>query len=355
MFIKKITSSCLLTLLAIGCIPNIVSCTNNENNQYEIKIAPAGCTNCYLNINTFGSNEVDLQYSIDKINWFNYFEDNPEAPFHDTVNTPIYIQPSEKIYLKGNNPNGWSHSEKQYTSFSINGEAEISGDIKSLLCGDTRYEEMFPTMCDYCFYRLFYGSDIVNVSLNFLSSFSELSVACYKSMFENNKKLISSPNLNADKLNQDCYSQMFKDCIRLTSPPNLPATELKMGCYSRMFYNCQSLQNTRQKILPCIKTLPALRLASFCYEMMFANCVTLMEPPIIKAVRLADRSCFRMFYGCSLLEICDNAKGVKFFSCPDLNEILLPTNGMFTKTNSSLTTAESNKLYYYIRNSVDES
>ena len=209
-------------------------------------------------------------------------------------------------------------------------------------------------MSDYCFYKLFYESDIVNVSSNFLSSFPELSVGCYKSMFEGSKKLISSPNLNANKLNQDCYCEMFKDCIRLTYPPNLPASELKMGCYTRMFYNCQSLQNTRQKILPAIKTLPALKLASFCYEMMFANCITLVEPPIIKAIRLADRSCYRMFYGCCLLEICDNAKGVKFFSCPDVGNTLLPTNGMFSETKSNLVTAKSNQPYYYIRNSIDE-
>ena len=343
---KRIVSLSFSSLSIIGCLPNIVSCANDIDNQYDVKINPAGNTKCSITINNFGDNQIDLQYSFDNRNWFNY-------PNQQEKDFSIDIEPAHKVYLRGYNPGGWSHSEKQYTTISITGEAEISGYIQSLLYADFRDDILYPSMCDYCFYRLFYEADIVNISTSFLSFFNELSVGCYKSMFEGDKKLISGPNLNANKLSQDCYCQMFKDCIRLTYPPNLPADELKMGCYSHMFYNCQSLQNTRQKILPAIKTLPALKLASFCYEMMFGNCITLIEPPIIKATKLADRSCHRMFYGCSLLEICDNAKGVKFFNCPDIGDTLLPTNGMFSKTNSSIASAESNKPYYYVRNLVD--
>ena len=61
--------------------------------QYVVITANAGST---LTLKNNGENNPNLQYSIDGASW-------------STYNTTINIDRDQTLYLKGNNPDGWSH------------------------------------------------------------------------------------------------------------------------------------------------------------------------------------------------------------------------------------------------------
>ena len=142
-----------------------------------------------------GENNPNLQYSIDGANWTTY---------GSTLNIPQ----GQRLYLKGNNPDGWSHSNIKYSNFTITGDVYLSGNVMGLIDNGTNTKFYIP--CSYCFYDLFFGSTgITSISKNFLP---------------------------AKNLTSYCYWQMFYDCTSLTNAPELPATSLTNSCYAWMFF-----------------------------------------------------------------------------------------------------------------------
>ncbi|MBP5257037.1 MAG: Ig domain-containing protein [Mycoplasma sp.] len=155
----------------------------------------------------------NLSYSIDDGETWN------EMKLNQTINIPS----NTSIYLKGNNPNGWTRFNIEnltwlkFGKLLIEGNVSISGSIMGLLDGGTMLIDAIPF--DFCFYQLFESSTgISSISEEFL------------------------PSIN---LTNFCYYQMFEDCTSLTNAPDLPATELVNNCYSNMFYNCKSLSSIK--------------------------------------------------------------------------------------------------------------
>lgn len=60
-------------------------------------------------------------------------------------------------------------------------------------------------------------------------------------MFFNNYKLKTAPILPATELTISCYKKMFEGCSSLIEAPALPATNLINSCYSEMFKGCSNL------------------------------------------------------------------------------------------------------------------
>lgn len=60
-------------------------------------------------------------------------------------------------------------------------------------------------------------------------------------MFFNNYKLKTAPILPATELTISCYRKMFEGCSSLIEAPALPATNLINSCYSEMFKGCSNL------------------------------------------------------------------------------------------------------------------
>ncbi len=173
-----------------------------EANEYLHFVAlEDGCTVYYTNENY---NVPDMLYSYDKQTWTPWNADDE-----------ITLDEGEFFYVKGNNPNGFSVDDENYSSFSTYGEFACSGNIMSLLYGDNFAEsDVIPS--DYCFYGLFFGTSIT-----------------------------SAPALPATTLTEGCYSAMFAGCETLEEAPELPATNLVNGCYDWMFYQCTNLNSVK--------------------------------------------------------------------------------------------------------------
>ena len=229
------------------------------------------------------NNNPNLQYSTDQENWNEYINN-------------IEILKDTKLYLKGNNPNGWSFSDNSYSSLIFTGNVSVSGNVMGLLDNGAKSKEQSDITdipCDYCFCNLFNKSNgVCEISNDFLPAIN-LTEGCYKAMFHGCESLTKAPDLPATELADRCYSGMFDMCKSLTTTPNLPATVLAKNCYDGMFYGCESLENAPK--------LPAVNLTMSCYWGMFYNCESLTKAPDLPAVELAESCYSHMFYGCTHL------------------------------------------------------
>ena len=291
-----------------------------------------------LSLENFGDNAPLLYYSRDKKKWARWDY------------TELTVSTSEPLYLCGDNPSGFSISERQHSQFASSGDSySIAGSIMSLLDKD---QSMTVIPNSYCFYRLFFTDERLAVApelpattltascyqemFSFCSGLTTapdlpaktLAASCYEGMFCLCTGLQTAPNLPATTLAVSCYKQMFKECTGLQSTPDLPATTLAESCYLQMFRSCSSLQSG--------PALPATTLVPSCYEGMFVFCSGLLTAPKLPATTLAE-SCYReMFNGCSSLQrapelpartLVTDCYYQMFFDCCSLNYIqCLATN-----------------------------
>ena len=257
------------------------TCEVNVNSPYVIIIANA---NSALALNNKDANIPDLQYSTDDgASWITYSEG-------------INISQGQTLYLKGNNPDGWSKSNTNYSYLSITGDVSISGNVMGLLDNGAKTSEkgdITDIPCDYCFCKLFEGSaGITSVSEDFLPAMT-LTNKCYQYMFSGCTSLTTAPELPATSLADSCYWAMFNYCTSLIEAPELPATTLTPYCYAYMFDGCTSLTAGPE--------LPATTLAKDCYKVMFFGCTSLTTAPELPATTLTNGCYAYMFSSCSSL------------------------------------------------------
>ena len=213
------------------------TCEVNVCNPYVVVTANADST---LELKNYGENNPDFKYSIDGgINWHS---------FGPTISWTMHINQCQTLYLKGNNPTGWSPSITSYSCLSFTGNVSISGNIMGLLdngAAPGKEGDITTIPCDYCFYDLFENSTgITSISEDFLPA-TTLTNYCYFWMFDSCSSLTVAPELPATILKSNCYDGMFYRCTSLVTAPELPATTLTSHCYGNMFYECSSLNSIK--------------------------------------------------------------------------------------------------------------
>lgn len=282
-----------------------------------------------LSLTNNGDNAPVLYYSTDAQNWIQW--DYSELTF--TAGAPLY--------MCGDNPDGFSMSSEQYSSFATAGDMfSVNGSIMSLMDKDN---DMMAVPA-WCFYSLFYECSEITTPPELPATY--LAGSCYLYMFMRCTNLLTAPSLPAIQLSEFCYANMFEQCTHLKTAPVLPATELSNSSYSRMFAGCTSL--TSAPVLPATKLadycyiamfegcsqlttapeLPATSLALSCYYSMFRSCTSLINAPELPAVSLAENCYTSMFSGCTALTtapvlsaptLVSNCYGYMFYDCSSLN------------------------------------
>ena len=127
----------------------------------------------------------DVQYSFDEKNWITWDYKEITIPVGSTV------------YLKGNNPKGFSKGFPENNQFMMQGKIEAHGNIMSLIYGE--HCDAIPT-------------------------------------------IVKAPELPSETLTYYCYGSMFEGCKSLVMAPELPARHLRTKCYVRMFFGCKKLK-----------------------------------------------------------------------------------------------------------------
>lgn len=153
-----------------------------------------------------GGNNPDLNYSYDKETW---------TPYESTV----YVEPHTKIYLKGVNEDGFSKAYSMYTRLDVDFNANVGGDLTSLLFGDNFKEETNVSAPRGCFAGLFMETKIVSASELDFSRITFVNDECFWKMFAGNDLLVGPPRLDrcvcTEEGNDVPFSQMFRDCPNL--------------------------------------------------------------------------------------------------------------------------------------------
>ena len=271
--------------------------------------------------------DINLQYSLDGINWENYTDAITLAAEGETVS------------FRGNNLTFNSHR------FTCSGQCYIYGNVMSLLHA-TDYASNYE-LSDNALTSLFNSNQNIDIDpeKDLVLPAMELASNCYKNMFSDCKGLTKAPALPATKLASSCYSNMFNNCTSLTTAPALPATKLASSCYSNMFNNCTSLTTA--------PALPATKLDQSCYQCMFQGCTNLTTAPALPATTLAYGCYSGMFCGCTSLTtapvlpattLASNCYSSMFYGCTNLSNITcLATSGInqSSSTNNWLTNAGS--------------
>ena len=231
-----------------------------------------------LSLYKAGGNAPVLYYSRDAVNWTAW--DYSGLAF--TSGSPLY--------LYGDNPEGFSKSEEQYSVFQADGDNfGVEGSVMSLISG---YETLTVIPNAYCFYHLFNSCKRLTVAPELPAT--TLTEGCYSGMFYHTG-LTTAPALPATTLATSCYLKMFWFCTSLKTAPALPATTLAPGCYSGMFSTCTSLE--------AAPALPATTLALSCYSSMFSSCTSLKAAPVLPATTLATSCYSSMFRDCTGLTV----------------------------------------------------
>ena len=254
---------------------------------------------------------IDLQFSLDGVNWENY------------TGAITLTNVGDIVSFRGNNTM-FSSSSRKFTC--SNGQCYIYGNVMSLLHANdyaSNYE-----LSDKAFNYLFDGNQNIDIDPDkeLVLPALELAPYCYQYMFRNCTGLTKAPALPATKLANYCYNYMFQGCSGLTTAPDLPATKLASSCYSYMFQNCSGLQTA-----PAV--LPATELTSSCYNNMFASCSQLTTAPVLPATTLVSPCYNYMFRSCTQLSsiTCLATSGMGD-SCSYLwVEGVASTTGTFTK------------------------
>lgn len=203
-----------------------------------------------------------VQYSTDKENWTSI-----SSVSGGTVYTRAFNE-GDVVYFKGNNArlsepsgNSWTTSLMFNTT---GGNVKIAGNLKSILSGDTFFNNDAAPYPDRGFRKLFQGcTGLTDASRLYISSGANTYQGFYLT-FADCSNLVYPPKLPSMTLAGACYYSMFKNCPKLAYAPELPATTLQSYCYGSMFEGCTSLTKA--------PNLPATDVQSHCYEYMFKNC-----------------------------------------------------------------------------------
>ena len=267
-----------------------------------------------INLVRYGSNTANIEYSKDKETWTAWTSGSVTANY------------GEKIYVRGNNPNGVCISESSYITFANSGSyaIECGGNVMTLI---SYTEEVDTIPCSYCFYKLFAGNSNLKTCPEIPAT--TLKLYCYRYMFQNCTYIAEAPALPAPIVADGAYYGMFQGCSNLRIPPVLASDTVKGFGYSQMFRSCTALQTA--------PALPATTLKMYCYNYMFAGCYNLVEGPDLPALTLVEGCYNYMFNGCSRLnKLTCLATDISANICVDNWMAGVASTGTFTK-NASMT------------------
>jgi hypothetical protein len=149
---------------------------------------------------------------------------------------------------------------------------------------------------------------------NFLTA-SSMGYEQFKALFKNNTNLVHASGIYfPDFTYTDCYDEMFWGCSSLVDAPILPALRVYGASYRSMFRDCVSLLAGPE--------LPATTIYNNCYDSMFCGCNAMVTgPTILPATDLYTSCYYQMFRDC-----------LNLLRAPDLPAYTLKNycyNGMF--------------------------
>lgn len=247
-------------------------------------VTPASPRATVFSFTTSGDSNPDIEYSYDKLNWTKLEKD-----------VGVTVSGTDKLYLRGDNPDGLSTSNVNTTTFKATLQWEVGGDVTTLINKKGNVE----TLPQYCFRVLFYGSTTLRNSSELRLPSKEIGISAYVTMFGSCTALLDAPKeILCETLGRSCMQNMFQKCSALLYGPDaLYAKKAVNNCYFQMFQSCTNL----------IKA-PDIYIETFsddaCLNLMFNDCKSLVNPPkmFVKSTSNSTNAMRGMFTGCTALK-----------------------------------------------------
>lgn len=191
-------------LYARMVIPNYFRLTSEEDsNTITIGIG-ASVTTTHLKY---------LEYSLDEgVTW------TRKTNSSSSVSIQVTLDTDESVLVRGDGirtaNNVTTNTAAHSTIVTATGSFKASGVLMTLLLGNKANENTSIGSNNYTFARLFYNSSKLT-SVEDLIFPPDVSVSCYRYMFNACTSLTKGPVLPATTLTTDCYRYMFSGCTKI--------------------------------------------------------------------------------------------------------------------------------------------
>lgn len=232
-----------------------------------------------------------IEYSIDGCR--TWTKVNNANGVEVTATTSI-LNAGDKVYWRGSGVRLNTYIDANRTcSFSSSGMFNASGELLSIL----QLDIINPTYSanEHEFYKLFYGTKIVDAADMLISTAIAVKNCCYE-MFRECILMTYPPKILATQaIGTDCYNNMCYGCTSLLESIEINISSLSNSCCKGMFNGCTNLVTAK----PIHSTSAAQR----SLQSMFENCTSLKTAPIIYIEEFTNTySMDYMFNGCTSLE-----------------------------------------------------
>ena len=257
--------------------------------------------------------DITIEYSLDNTNWNVW---NPDGNGVRTVTIPS----NGRLYLRGNNPNGFCPSNTDANSyrFTCANKYALAGDIRSLI---SHYES--DNLPAGAFASLFNGSTTLDNASYLRLHALKPGIRAYAFMFYGCTSLRLAPHIipvtnfvNSNNSDGRCCTSMFYGCTSLTTMPIISATGFgSQTCYE-MFRGCTALTKQWATDNPSDSTTRKIQFnissdngQTHTFYGMFHGCANLIDASGITATKTTDWHTsvfYNMFYDCSSLKSAPN-------------------------------------------------
>ena len=216
---------------------------NDATTSYSLGVTEKNYANEYFTIESLedgnaivwkcaGTGNSIIYWSSDKASW--------AVVTPSTSGTTITtINKEQKIYIRRTG-DAVASSGSNYCYFSTSKKYVVSGNIMSLIKGDSFANTNLTSSNSYAFAYLFYNSSSL-ISAEHLVLPNSTCSHCYYYMFRSCTGLSVAPKMPATTLSESCYYGTYYGCSSLITAPKLPATTLTRNCCAYMFSNCSQL------------------------------------------------------------------------------------------------------------------
>ncbi len=239
----------------------------------------------------------NLNYRIDNGEWFEY----------DMTNLPLIEVPiGSKIYLKGNNPNGFNQNSSAYYEINFYKSStysyckcNIGGYITSLLALENFH--LIDNIPNYTFNHLLDGNTgLKSAETLITSNITSVGNSSFKYCFNNCSSLVTAPTFeNVTSTMESSFECCFQGCTSLVTAPMFErVTSVGNTCFSQCFINCTSLVTA-----PTFENV--ISVGRYGLQSCFQGCTSLVTAPNFRNLTSASEIyCFRnCFSNCISLGI----------------------------------------------------
>lgn len=298
---------------------------------------------------------LDLYYRLDNGNWTKYNIENNHIG--------VEVQPGQKLYLKGDNPQGFGNSLNSSARFQLRREGtplrcNVGGYITSLMA--SMNSKAITTIPDNAFAWLLGGTyegdtlKVISAKDMRTDNIKTVNNSSFQGLFCWNVTLVDAPSFSNVRITAgDAFDRVFTHCRSLVIAPTFENVEIVgYQSFQEAFTNCTSLVTAptfeklttiggdatfRYAFQNCtsLVTAPIFGRVTKCtqrtFESIFKDCTSLQVPPTFENLTGGEWYCLiESFKGCTALKVTPNLRNYHLNGCEEFNEAFMDCTSLQT-------------------------